>query len=231
MATIVALGGGHFDNGEMYAVAEHIVSLSGKAHPSVVFLPTAGFDDMTGDEAIGETFVSLGCSYEPLLLTDESLSYADIEEKILGCDIIYAGGGNLEFMMNTFRKTGADKALRKAYEKGTVLSGLSSGAMCWFEGGYDDCGPEHSFVFLPCLGFLPRYCSPHYINETWQLFETRLCEVGRDGVGIEDGAALCFRDGHYYCISGNEDGDVFYIDDKQNYKRIKITEDASVLEK
>lgn len=232
MATIVALGGGRFDNGEMFSVAEHIVSLSPAEHPSVVFMPTAQRDRIDpGDEALKETFLKLGCaSFTPLFLTDETLTAAQIEETILGCDIIYAGGGNLEFLMDTLRKTGADKALRKAFDKGTVLSGLSSGAMCWFTGGYDDCGPDHSFVFLECLGFLPRYYCPHYISENWQIFEKRLHEVGIDGIGAEDGAALVYRDGHYYCISGNEDGDVFYIDDKQDYKRICITEDAGVLE-
>lgn len=232
MATIVALGGGHFDNGEMYTVAEHIVSLSGKAHPSVVFLPTAGFDRIgESEEALQDTFLRIGCSrFETLFLTDETLTVRQIEQTILGCDIVYVGGGNLQFLMDTLRQTGADKALRKAYDKGTVLSGFSSGAMCWFAGGYDDCGEGGSFVFLPCLGFLPRYYSPHYISEVWQKFGERLPEVGEDGIGVEDGAALVYRDGKYYCISGNEDGDVFFMPKAENYKKVNITADASVLE-
>ncbi|MGN0636632.1 MAG: Type 1 glutamine amidotransferase-like domain-containing protein [Acutalibacteraceae bacterium] len=232
MATIVALGGGRFDNGEMYTVAEHIVSLSGKKNPSVVFLPTAGFDRIeAAEEALRDTFLKLGCSrFEPLFLTDETLDYGHIEQTILGCDILYAGGGNLQFMMDTLRKTGADKALRKAYDKGTILSGFSSGAICWFTGGYDDCGPDKAYIFLECLGFLPRYYCPHYISESWQSFEKRLPEVGSDGIGVEDGAALVYRDGHYYCICGNEDGDVFFMPKAQNYKKINITADASILE-
>ena len=50
MGTIIALGGGSFANGEMRPVAEEIIRCSGKQHPKVLFLPTAGFDDMNGDE-------------------------------------------------------------------------------------------------------------------------------------------------------------------------------------
>ncbi|MDD6063094.1 MAG: hypothetical protein PUB99_10830, partial [Oscillospiraceae bacterium] len=64
----------------------------------------------------------------------------------------------------------------------------------------------------------------------WQKFGERLPEVGEDGIGVEDGAALVFRDGKYYCICGNEDGDVFFMPKAQNYKKINITADASILE-
>ena len=181
MGTIIALGGGNFANGEMRSVAEKIIEYSGRQNPKVLFLPTAGFDDMNGDEPIRGTFLSLGCTFEPLLLTDASLTREQIEEAILSCDIVYAGGGNLQFLMDTWTRTGAADALRKAYDRGVVLSGFSSGAMCWFAGGYDDCGPEHSFVFLRCLGLLPHIYCPHFISEVWQRFGTRIRETGRAG--------------------------------------------------
>ena len=49
--------------------------------------------------------------------------------------------------MDTWKATKTDKYLLEAYEKGTVLSGASSGAMCWFKEGYDDCIDEQ-FVFV-----------------------------------------------------------------------------------
>lgn len=229
MGTIVALGGGRFDNGEMRSVAEEILRYSGKERPHVLFLPTAGYDDMNGDEPIRDTFVSLGASFEPLLLTDESLTRADIEGKILSADVVYAGGGNLQFLMDVWTRTGAADALRKAYEKGIVLSGFSSGAMCWFEQGYDDCGPEHTFVFVDCLGLLPHVYSPHYTSEVWQRFGDRVAETGKCGIGVEDGAALVWKDGRYFVITGNEDGEAFFYDRTDGYRKICITHDASIL--
>ena len=68
-------------------------------------------------EIILKPFKERSTTVEPLLLTDESLTEEDIKNKILSADIIYAGGGNLEFLMNTLKKTKADKYLKEAYEK------------------------------------------------------------------------------------------------------------------
>ena len=154
MGKIVALGGGVFENGEVLPIIERIYEICGKNNPSVLYLPTAGFDDMDDSEIILKPFKERSTTVNSLLLTDESLTEEDIKNKILSADIIYAGGGNLEFLMNTFKKTKADKYLKEAYENGVVLSGLSSGAMCWFEMGWDDCGEDHLFVFVECLGIL-----------------------------------------------------------------------------
>ena len=229
MGTIVALGGGGFANGEMHSVAEQIVRYSGKAQPKVLFLPTAGFDDMNGDEPIRDTFLSLGCTFEPLLLTDETLTRSQIEQAILGCDIVYAGGGNLQFLMDTWTRTGAADAMRKAYDKGIVLSGFSSGAMCWFAGGYDDCGPEHSFIFLRCLGILPHIYCPHFLSEVWQKFGERIRETSESGIGVDDGAAIVFVDGAYSVITGNEGGNAFFFDKTDDWRKTCITSDASIL--
>lgn len=229
MGTIIALGGGRFDNGEMTQVAQYILDCTGKAAPRVLFLPTAGFDDMDGDEPIRDTFESLGATFAPLLLTADSLTRGEIESAILSADAVYAGGGNLQFLMDTWTRTGAADALREAYRRGVVLSGLSSGAMCWFEGGYDDCGPDHSFVFLPCLGLLPHYYCPHFISETWQKFGERIREIPHSGIGVEDGAALVWRGGSYSVVTGNEGGEAYFFDKTNDYRKLRITENASIL--
>ncbi len=231
MCTIVALGGGSFANGEMRSVAGEIIRLSGKPNPKVLFLPRAGLEDMTGDEPIRDTFKDLGCMFEPLLLTDETLTRDEIRKAILSCDIVYAGGGNLQFLMDTWTRTGACDALREAFDRGVVLSGFSSGAMCWFSGGYDDCGPEHSFIFLPCMGLLPHIYCPHYTSEVWQRFGKRIRETGESGIGVEDGAAIVYRDGQYSVITGNEGGDAFFYDKTDDWRKVRITDDASILTK
>ncbi|MCI7339820.1 MAG: Type 1 glutamine amidotransferase-like domain-containing protein, partial [Oscillospiraceae bacterium] len=117
MGTIIALGGGRYDDGEVMPIFERIVRESGKENPHVVFLPTAGHDDTEGDEPIWESFEKLGCTVETLKLTDPANSREHIYNTLVSTDIVYAGGGNLEFMMNTFKATGADEALREAYKR------------------------------------------------------------------------------------------------------------------
>ncbi len=43
-------------------------------------------------------------------------------------------------LLAIWREHGVDEAMRRAWERGTVLAGLSAGAMCWFEGGVSRSG-------------------------------------------------------------------------------------------
>lgn len=212
MGKIIALGGGRFDNGEMYEVVRHIIEKSGKEHPYMVFMPTAGSDDISGDEYILSSFSSLGCTTDILFLLHEITGTDVIRRKISEADIIFVGGGNLELLMNTLKKTGADVLLREAFERGCVLCGASSGAMCWFKRGYDDCGVDHSFVFVDCLGILPYANCPHYQSENWQTFAEAVKSQELSGIACDNGAAICFDDGRWYTVSGNEDGDCYFYD-------------------
>lgn len=211
MGVIVGIGGGRYSDGEVMPIFEKIVKLSGKTNPSVLFVPTAGFDDMEGDEDIFALFEKLGATVSPLLLTDESLSFKEIENRILSCDIVYAGGGNLKFLMDTWKKTGADKVFKKAYEKGVILSGYSSGSMCWFAEGYDDCGENHEFMFVECLGLLD-YCNcPHYESDYWQGFKEAVKGRKYSGLALENGAAFIYDNGKCSVMCGNDEGSVYLL--------------------
>ena len=190
MGVIIGIGGGRYSDEEVMPIFEKIVELCGKKNPKVLFVPTAGFDDMEGDEDIFALFEKLGATVSPLLLTDESLTYSDIENAILNCDIVYAGGGNLKFLMDTWKKTGADVAFKKAFEKGIILSGYSSGSMCWFAEGYDDCGEEHSFMFVDCLGLLPFSNCPHFEGGNWPSYADAIRGRRYSGIALENGATM-----------------------------------------
>lgn len=219
MGIIIGIGGGRYDDNEVLPIFEHIVSLSEKKNPSVLFVPTAGFDDINGDEHIFKLFIGLGCSVSALLLTDKSLTKAEIEDKILSSDIIYAGGGNLKFLMDTWKETGADEIFKKAYEKGIILSGYSSGSMCWFAEGYDDCGEDHAFMFVDCLGLLP-YCNcPHFESDYWQGFSQAIKGRKYSGIAVDNGAAIVYDNGKYYTLQGNDGGEVYYFDREKCHEK------------
>jgi dipeptidase E len=75
----------------------------------------------------------LKCRTDILLLIKEQPSKEKIRKKTLSADIIYVGGGNTLQMMRVWRRLGVDKLIKSAYENGTVLSGISSGSICWFD--------------------------------------------------------------------------------------------------
>lgn len=231
MGKIVALGGGRYDNGEMTSVAEHIVSLSGKKNPDFLFVPTAGHDDIGGDDVIMDNFKARGCNnIDILYLTHSDVTESVIAEKINKADIIYVGGGNLKFLMDTWKSTGADKYLKNAYADGKVMCGLSSGAMCWFNQGYDDCGEDGSFMFYDCLGFIPFTSCPHYQSENWRTFSDAIKSGGLSGIAMDNGAGFCYVDGKYYTVCGNEDGDCFYYDKDNGFEEINLNLNSEVLD-
>lgn len=218
MGKIIAVGGGRYDDGEIKSILEYIASCANKESPSVLFLPTAGFDDIEGDEDIRDIFLGCGCSFDYLFLTDKTLTKDDIRNKILSSDVIYVGGGNVEFMMNTWNETGASDILREAYEKGIVMSGYSAGAVCWFNEGYDDCGPDRSFIFCDCLGILPYCACPHFEGNGWYNFKDEIKNRPMSGIGIENGAALIFEDGKFSTMHGNDIGYVWLFNKDKDYE-------------
>ena len=231
MGKIVALGGGRFDNTEMDNVTEHIISLSNKEKPHILIIPTASFDNMSEDDDVKLCFEKFGCTTDILFLTHEDVTEAVIKEKILTCDGIFVQGGNLRFLMDTWKETKADKYLLEAYEKGIVLSGASSGAMCWFREGYDDC-IDAQFVFVPCLDIIPYINCPHYQSEYWQTFEEALVRADKktSGIACDNGAGFCINDGKYYTVAGNEDGDCYFYDANNNFRKTNINQNPQILQ-
>lgn len=217
---IVAIGGGRYSNGEIQNIFDYIVSLTDRKNPSVVYLPTAGYDDISDSDEIKMNFTNSGISkFDILLLTDKSLTREDIKACVLGADIIYVGGGNVQFMMDIWNSTGASDILREAYESGKVMSGYSAGADCWFRESYDDCGENGEFVFVDCLNILPYCACPHFESGSWQNFKYEIKNRPVSGYAMENGAALCVIDGEYSVISGNEGGDVWFFDKENGSSR------------
>ena len=69
---------------------------------------------------------------------------------LLGQDVIYVGGGSSANLIAIWAVHGLVPILRAAWERGVVLSGVSAGAICWFESGLtNSLGPGFSPVAGP----------------------------------------------------------------------------------
>ena len=81
--------------------------------------------------------------------------------------------------------------MRAAWHAGIVLSGVSAGAICWFEQGSTDSWADRLRP-LDCLGFLPGSCCPHYDAEP-ERRPTLHAMLGAGeiapGIALDDGAA------------------------------------------
>ena len=141
MGIIAVIGGGELRLEELLLDRE-IVKLTGKEKPVALFIPTASYDAQgycdTFNLIYGE---KLGCVTKHLLLTMEEYTVIQLEHLILTADLIYVGGGNTRFLLETWHEFGVDKMLKKTYHQGVVLSGISAGSICWYEHG---CSEEAS---------------------------------------------------------------------------------------
>jgi len=171
---IVAVGGGEIGRPgtsiETEKIDKEIVKLSGKKHPKLLFIPTASSDSEGYVEVVKKYFGKrLGCKVDVLCLFKKKPIRQEIRKKILGTDIVYVGGGNTLKMMKRWRELGVDKILKEAVRKGIVLSGVSAGAVCWFNYANSDSrrftNPKAPMIKVKGLGLVPALCCPHYNAE------------------------------------------------------------------
>ncbi|MEP7162196.1 MAG: peptidase E [Candidatus Moraniibacteriota bacterium] len=207
MRTVVAIGGGELKDLETLTIDRKIVKLSRKKRPKALFLATASNDAAGYRETFEKIYgKKLGCKTDALFLIREKLSQKERERKVLSADLIYVGGGNTLRMLRIWKKYGVDKLLKRAYDKGIILSGLSAGAICWFRYGSSDARrfvkgakKKISFMRVSGLGLLPCTVSPHHIREKNR--ERGLAEMMKRtpgvGLAIDDNAALLVQDGKY----------------------------------
>ena len=159
---IVAIGGGGFGRSLGSLVIEkYIISLINKKRPKICFIPTASGDSSLYKLNFYRAFSKLDCITSHI---DFFSRTENLEEKVLTQDIIYVGGGNTKSMLAVWKEWNLNEILRNAYEKGIVMSGVSAGAICWFEKGITDSYAEE-LAIIDCLGIVKGIACPHFDEE------------------------------------------------------------------
>jgi len=162
---IVAMGGGGFlVAGDDGLLDDYVLSLTRKRRPRICFLPTATGDSREFIVRFYEAFPArrAEASHLPLF----GVPRKDIREFLLSQDVIYVGGGNTANMLAVWRVHGVDRALREAWRRGIVLTGVSAGMLCWFEGGVTDSFGRPLSAIRDGLGLLKGSACPHYDGES-----------------------------------------------------------------
>ena len=156
----MALGGGGFGDGDLL-IERYILAQAAAERPAIGFIPTATGD---ADDYLVRFYSACGrldCRPSHLSLFRRT---PDLREWVFGRDVIFVGGGNTRSLLGVWREWGLHEVLRDAWQAGIVLSGVSAGAICWFEQGSTDSWADRLRA-LDCLGFLPGSCCPHYDAE------------------------------------------------------------------
>jgi dipeptidase E len=203
---IIAIGGGGFyRDAENLALEQYVLLQTNDKSPRVAFVPTASGEPDHYVASFYTAFLKLGC--RPSVLTFFKRT-PELRAFLLNQDVIYVGGGNTKTMLAVWREWGVADILREAWDSGTVLTGVSAGAICWFEQGLTD---SFSDVLRPldCLGFLPGSCCPHYDGEPQRRPSLhRLLASGEiaTGVAIEDWTGVHFRGTEIHRVVASKGG-------------------------
>lgn len=196
--TILATSGG-FREGvrtplEFNALVHHALALADVRgrRPRLGYLGTA-----IGDQEFFAHRMTEAARLAEVDLTEIRLfpmpNHDDLESVLLAQDAIWVMGGSVANLLAVWRVHGLDEILRRVWQAGVVLAGVSAGSICWFTGGTTDSfGPDLQPV-TNGLGLLPWANGVHYDSEARRrplihelvrtgVFDTAHCSD--DGVGL-----------------------------------------------
>ncbi|GAE36447.1 peptidase E [Halalkalibacter akibai] len=158
---ILTISGGGFSEEDNAYIDEYLLKIARKQEPlKIAFIATASSDAQSYIDKFYEAFKT----ELPSHITMRDFELPNIQEVVNALDIVYVGGGNTQYMLEIWQKTGFDNVLRNAYQKGVILAGISAGAMCWFETCYSEKNEEEYEEFKG-LDMLKGSLCPHY-NDT-----------------------------------------------------------------
>jgi dipeptidase E len=193
---IFAMGGGGFTMEPTNPLLDDFVlTLASSSEPRVLFLPTASGDTTTQINAFYARFGGRACVPTHVSLFRLGDLERSLDQIVLAQDIVYVGGGSMRNLLAIWRAHRLDELLIQAWRQGTVLAGISAGAMCWFQGGVT-CSSGQPEPFAG-LGLLAGSLTVHADGEPERL-PVWLAGV-REGAlpggwAADDGVGLLFRD-------------------------------------
>jgi peptidase E len=168
--TILATSGG-YSSGERIELSfspliRHAVELSGVEgrRPRLAHLGTACGDQRWLNAWVSEAAYEAG--YEMVHVNFFPMPpTGDVEGLLSEQDVVWVNGGSVANLLAVWRVHDLGPIMRRVWERGVVLAGVSAGSICWHLGGpTDSFGPELRIV-TDGLGMLPYGNGVHYDAE------------------------------------------------------------------
>ena len=185
---IVAVGGRR-DGDEFRRINDFVLELTGKERPRVCFVPTAAAE---AADFLVYLYAEFGGIADTSHISFFPWPPEDLRELVLSQDVLCVPGGNTANMLAVWRVHGFDRIVREAWEQGVVLTGWSSGMICWYEAGVTDSfGPQLDGM-RDGLGFLPGSACPHYDGEERRrpVYQQLVADGFPPGIAADDSVAL-----------------------------------------
>lgn len=208
-------------------IERHLLSLTKKKSPTILFCPYAALNDIQGSILKFQELMRFQ-QCRIINLTLDNLSR--FEEYLSECDIFYISGGNCEKLIRFFKENGLDSILKCHIQDDKIFAGSSAGAMLYtlasMGDGYvfSDNFHRYNFKMVDCLDLLRITICPHYQQEDLILYNDILKGYPCDAFGIEEDTMLVIEENKFYVVKEERSKSVYYFDKRKNYRMLPLYE-------
>ena len=219
MKKLMLIGGGDTGRGNTEyttkEIDEEIVKMADKENPNFLFIGLASSHADSYYDTMKKIYRELGCT--PVYLKKSNLvNNPDIvKQKIEDADIIYICGGDTIKLLEHVKEYNLESLLLDAYNKGTVIAGMSAGAILLSNKGFSDSliirEESDKYEFIKGLKFIDINFCPHHNtdpNKTKDL-EEYLSKNNEEVYCLENCTALEIIDGNISVIKSDKNAKVY----------------------
>lgn len=198
MRNLFCIGGGELKNHTTLKLDEVLINKA-KEHakgnrPYALFIPTASHDFMPYYNTFHKVYTGIfNVKTDVALTVFHEVNKEKLSMKFQKADLIYIGGGDTVFMIDSWKKTGLIDLIKDAYERGVIIAGLSAGAIFAFEKIYTDSLKKEDsscpYDMYEGLGWIKGVVSPHYderLNDFDEIIKMNYLEA----YGIENDSMI-----------------------------------------
>ena len=234
MKKLVLIGGGDVGRGntsyETDAIDKRVVELTDKVNPNFLFIGLASSFSDSYYDTMKKIYKDLGCTCVYLKKKNILNNRDIVEKKISDADIIYFCGGDTIKLVNDLKEYDLVSLLKKAYDNGTILVGMSAGAIMLSKEGYSDSlklrDEADKYTFVEGLDFIDIAICPHY-NDISKKEELKGDLKGTDKkvYSLDNGTALISIDNNISFISSINKSNAYLVYySKDGYEEEKLLE-------
>lgn len=197
---ILATSGGFVASGGLWDVVRpgrimlEALRLCAAERPRVLLVMTASGDSDRYLTMMYSALSDAHCDIDHLaLFTQPNRRPTDA---VSAADVVWVGGGSVANLLALWRLHGVDEAMSDAWDRGTILAGVSAGSICWHVGGPTDSFGTELRAVDNGLALLPYGNGVHYDSEEQR--RPLLHALVRDGAlpvsyATDDGVGILYE--------------------------------------
>lgn len=226
MKKLVLIGGGEVGRGttsyEIENIDKEIVKMTNKENPNFLFIGLASSYSDSYYDIMKKIYKNLGCEVSYLKKKNIINNKDIVENKIEAADIIYIGGGDTIKLLHDIKENNLEILLKNAYLKGTVIVGISAGAIALSKEGFSDSlilrGESNNYEFIKGLDFINISICPHYNSNVQKTKELDEKIKDRKVYALENCTALKVEDDNISYIKSQEENSIYLINNNKKEK-------------